>query len=282
MKPASATLPNGSLFEDRYEIQGELGSGSFGRVYEARQLSTGQSVAIKLLSAREGTEESTGREVERFRRETQICAALSHTNIVSLMDSGETGDGQLYAVFEYVPGDTLAQALARDGALDVRESVRLMTQVLEALACAHAQGHRPPGSKTGQSDAERHRGRDPMRWCSTSDWGDLAEGRRRKEWETLTQTREFLGTPLVCGTGADSRASRRRRTGSDLYAWGLIFLESLTGRHPFEEEGAAERLFTGGGAVEIPEWLRGHRLGELLAEGHCARSREARRLARDA
>jgi TOMM system kinase/cyclase fusion protein len=53
---------------------------------------------------------------------------------------------------------------------------------------------------------------------------------------------------------------------SDLYAWGLVFLECLTGRHPFAEAGAMERLLTGGGAVEIPAWLRGHRLGELLEQ----------------
>ena len=90
MESGTATLANGTRFEDRYEIQGELGSGSFGRVYQARQLSTGQSVAIKVLSPREGTDESTGREVERFRRETQICAELSHVHIVQLIDSGET------------------------------------------------------------------------------------------------------------------------------------------------------------------------------------------------
>ena len=61
----TAQLPNGSLFEDRYEILGELGSGSFSRVYQARQVSTGQSVAIKLLSLREGSESSTGNETER-------------------------------------------------------------------------------------------------------------------------------------------------------------------------------------------------------------------------
>ncbi len=88
MESATATLANGTLFEDRYEIQGELGSGSVSRVYRARQLSTGQSVAIKLLSMREGSDSSTGNEVERFRRETQICAALSHINIVQLIDSG--------------------------------------------------------------------------------------------------------------------------------------------------------------------------------------------------
>ncbi len=156
MESATVTLANGSLFEDRYEIQGELGSGSFSRVYRARQLSTGQSVAIKLLSAREGA----GREVERFRREMEICAALSHPNVVGLIDSGETASGQLYAVFEQLEGE-------------------------------------PPTER------------------------------------------------------------------SDLYSWGLIFLECLTGRHAFAEKGALARLLEGGGGVAIPGWLQGHAKGAM-------------------
>jgi TOMM system kinase/cyclase fusion protein len=262
MDPATATLATGTIFEDRYEIQGELGSGSFGRVYRARQRSTGKTVAIKLLSAHEGTESSTGREVERFRRETQIGATLSHPNIVELIDSGETQEGQLYAVFAHVPGETLAQVLEREGSLGVAESVRLMTQVLDALSAAHAQGivHRdlkPANLMLSGTGARRN--------ALVLDFGlgGLAEGRRRKEWQTLTQTREFLGTPLYAAPEQLAGESPTER--SDLYAWGLVFLECLTGRHPFAGEAAMERLLTGGGAVEIPDWLREHRLGALLA-----------------
>jgi TOMM system kinase/cyclase fusion protein len=262
MDGTTATLENGTIFEDRYEIQGELGSGSFGRVYRARQRSTGKTVAIKLLSAREASASSTGREVERFRRETRIGATLSHPNIVELVDSGETQEGQLYAVFAYVPGETLAQTLEREGSLGVAESVRLMTQVLDALSAAHAQGivHRdlkPANLMLSGTGARRN--------ALVLDFGlgGLAEGRRRKEWQTLTQTREFLGTPLYAAPEQLAGESPTER--SDLYAWGLVFLECLTGRHPFAGEAAVERLLTGGGAVEIPDWLREHRLGALLA-----------------
>ncbi len=261
MERDAATPPNGFLFEDRYEIQGELGSGSFSRVYQARQISTGQSVALKLLSVRDGSESSSGNEAGRFRRETQICAALSHTNIVQLIDSGETAAGQLYAVFAHVPGETLGQALEREGQLGLRESLRLMTQVLEALACAHAKGivHRdikPANVMLSGAGVRRN--------ALVLDFGlgGLADDRRRKEWETLTQSREFLGTPLYAAP--EQLAGETPTERSDLYAWGLVFLECLTGRHPFAAEGAAARLMTGGGAVEIPEWLQGHRLGELL------------------
>jgi TOMM system kinase/cyclase fusion protein len=261
MEPEAARPAKGFLFEDRYEILEELGSGSFGRVYWARQLSAGQSVAIKLLSPREGTESSTGREAERFRRETRICAELSHPHIVRLIDAGETREGQLYAVFENVPGETLEQALEGEGRLAVREALRLMTQVLEALECAHANGivHRDlkPSNLMLSGTA-------PRRNAVVLDFGlgGLVQGRRRKDWQTLTQTGVFEGTPLYAAPEQLDGETPTER--SDLYAWGLVFLECLTGRPPFAEAGAMERLLSGGGSVEIPEWLRGHRLGQLL------------------
>jgi TOMM system kinase/cyclase fusion protein len=255
LEPSTTELPNGFLFEGRYEIVGELGAGSFGRV-------TGQSVAIKLLERLEATASSSGRAAERFRRETQICAGLSHPNIVRLIDAGETDTGRLYAVFEHVPGDTLATTLEREGALDVGEALRLMAQVLEALAAAHAQGivHRDlKPANLMLSDAGVRR----SALILDFGLGGVADGWKRKEWQTLTQTREFLGTPLYAAP--EQLRGEPATPRSDLYAWGLILLECLTGRHPFSEQGPAERLLTGGGTVEIPEWLHGHPLGELLA-----------------
>jgi len=208
----TTSLVTGSRFEDRYEILGELGAGSFGHVYQARQLSTGQSVAIKLLSPCPGTDESAGR--ERFRRETRICAALSHPNIVPLIDAGETEAGQLYAVFAHIPGETLERVLSREGALAVRESVRLLTQVLEALACAHAEGivHRDLKPANLMLSAAGVR-----RSALVLDFGlgGLAEG-RRQGWQTLTQTREFLGTPLYAAP--EQLSGERATPRSDLYA----------------------------------------------------------------
>ncbi|MBW2389830.1 MAG: TOMM system kinase/cyclase fusion protein, partial [Deltaproteobacteria bacterium] len=151
-------------------------------------------------------------------------------------------------------------------------------QVLEALACAHAKGivHRdikPANLMLSTAGVRRS--------ALVLDFGlgGLAEGRRRKEWQTLTQTREFLGTPMYAAP--EQLLGEAATPRSDLYAWGLIFLECLTGRHPFEVEGAAARLMTGGGAVAIPEWLQGHRLGALL-ETVTAREAEKRDLSVEA
>jgi TOMM system kinase/cyclase fusion protein len=138
-----------------------------------------------------------------------------------------------------------------------------MTQVLDALAAAHAQGivHRdlkPSNLMLSGTGARRN--------AVVLDFGvgGLAEGRRRAGWQTLTQAREFVGTPLYAAP--EQLAGEPATPRSDLYAWGLVFLECLTGRHPFAEEAAAERLLSGGGAVEIPEWLSEHGLGQLLEQ----------------
>ena len=84
--PGDATSV-GSIFQGGYEILTPLGSGSFGDVFRARQLSTGQDVAIKILRRRPDAAPGVRDEVERFRREMRLCARLSHPNIVRLIDS---------------------------------------------------------------------------------------------------------------------------------------------------------------------------------------------------
>lgn len=245
-------LPDGSRFEERYEIERQLGAGSFGRVYLARQLSTGQRVAIKVLRARAGAENAESGAVKRFRRETRICAELSHPNVVHLIDFGEA-KSVLYAVFEYVPGETLSETLLRERSLGTREALHLMGQVLDALACAHASGivHRdlkPANIMLTGTGARRN--------AMVLDFGlgGIAEGVWRQQWSAVTQSREFMGTPLYAAPEQLVGGSPSQR--SDLYAWGVIFLECLTGRHPLDGEWT--------GQVTVPSWLRGHALGRLL------------------
>src|SRR5262245_30657397 len=257
-------LSIGSIFAGKYEIVALLGEGSFGRVYKGRQLSTGQAVAIKVLRLWEGdAPANVENQIARFRREMRLCAELSHPNIVRLIDSGESGDGVLYAVFEYVPGCTLREILATDGCLGCALTRHLMTQVLDALSCAHARGvvHRdlkPENIMVTQTGAQQN--------ALVLDFGLGGLAREVHDWSLprLTATRELLGTPGYAAPEqlrGDSPSAR-----SDLYSWGLIFLECLTGE-PAVSGGSVQEVILkqlGPEPVPIPASIRNGRLRRLL------------------
>lgn len=122
----------GSIVADRFELQRIAGSGGMGTVYQALDLFSGETVALKVLN------QTGGRSLEarRFVREGHILARLHHPGIVSYVDSGQLLDGTSYLVMEWLVGEDLSQRLER-GPLTVMECVELLKQVGAALACAH-------------------------------------------------------------------------------------------------------------------------------------------------
>ncbi len=118
-----------------FEVLSLLGEGGMGEVYRARDTKLGREVALKLLP------ESLSRDEEklaRLEREAHLLASLNHPNIATL-HGVEESDGRRYLVMELVPGDTLAERLAR-GPLGLEESLSVMRQVGEALEAAHDRG----------------------------------------------------------------------------------------------------------------------------------------------
>jgi serine/threonine-protein kinase len=120
---------------DRYSIERELGSGGMATVYLAEDLKHRRQVAIKVL--RPELAASLG--VERFVREIEIAANLTHPHILALFDSGEA-DGFLYYVMPFIEGESLRERLEREEKLPVREAIRLTDQVASALSYAHESG----------------------------------------------------------------------------------------------------------------------------------------------
>jgi eukaryotic-like serine/threonine-protein kinase len=118
-----------------YEIAGSLGAGGMGEVYRARDIRHDRLVAVKVLS--QNASLSGG--AERFFREIRIAAQLTHPHILPLIDSGES-DGVLFFVMPYIEGETLRQRIARSGELPIRETIRVLRNVIDALAYAHARG----------------------------------------------------------------------------------------------------------------------------------------------
>jgi TOMM system kinase/cyclase fusion protein len=248
------------VFQERYEVLSKLGEGGFSQVFKARQRATGQEVAVKVLQQLHAADEGL---IARFQREMRLCARLYHPHIVRLIDSGRTETGRLYSVFEYVPGRTLGDVLATEGALPPWEAAHLMLQVLDALGCAHKLGivHRdlkPQNIMLTNTGLRRN--------ALVLDFGlgTLSDEDRREELSRITRTRDTLGTPAYAAPEQLRGEPVTART--DLYAWGLIFVECLTGKRVVEGAKLQDLIFKqlGPEPVLLPEWLASHRLGRLL------------------
>jgi TOMM system kinase/cyclase fusion protein len=257
-------LPPGSRFRG-YQILSELGSGGFGRVYKARRASTGQLAAIKVLRFRENdSDEFVDRQRRRFLREMHICAHLSHPHIVRLIDHSRESDPVLYAVFDYVSGDTLDRVLEEEGALDPREAVLLMSQVLDGLVCAHERSvvHRdlkPANIIVTKTGARRH----PM--ILDFGLGGFEQSRVEEQAARITMTHEGLGTPAYAAP--EQLRGEPPTARCDLYSWGLIFIECLTGQRVIEGRtlDAVVHKQLGPEPLPIPASVAGGALGPLLA-----------------
>src|SRR3954449_9297964 len=124
------------VLSDRNELEELVGTGGMSSVYRAHDRLLDRKVALKILHEQYTADDDY---VERFRREARSVAALSHPNIVTVIDRGEHG-GRQFIVFEYVAGENLKELVRREGPLPVREPLELTLQVARALAFAHQHG----------------------------------------------------------------------------------------------------------------------------------------------
>ncbi|AOT07996.1 TOMM system kinase/cyclase fusion protein [Pseudoalteromonas luteoviolacea] len=210
-----------------YELLSKIGEGGFGKVFKAKQNSTGQIVAIKFLSIEPHCEEQKKqRYIERFKRETSLSSQLQHPNIVRLLDQGQVDDSLLYGVFEFVEGYSLREHLLIEGPFSAPDATDIMSQVLDALIHAHDKGivHRdikPANIMLSKTGAKLH--------AKILDFGigTLTQDSRQSDFKTLTLTQETLGTPSY--SAPEQLRGEPATIKTDLYVWGLVYLECLTG-----------------------------------------------------
>ncbi|WP_437679095.1 nSTAND1 domain-containing NTPase [Sorangium sp. So ce131] len=223
-------LAPGTVLQGRYEVLSLLREGSIADVYAGRQIETGQPIALKVVRLA-STADPTARARRysvRCLRGMRVCARLQHPGIVRLIDAGQADGGKLYAVFQLVPGQSLAKLLAEQGALDPPEARHLMRQVLDALGCAHGQGivHgdlRPTHVMVVPAGALRNA------MVLDFGFGGVAAAARAEQEAALAGGGEAL--PGFYAYAAPEQLRGFPPTArSDLYAWGLVFLECLTGR----------------------------------------------------
>jgi len=205
---------------DRYTIERELGAGGMATVYLAHDLRHDRRVALKVL--RPDLAASLG--PERFLREVRIAANLQHPNVLAVYDSGEAA-GFLYYVMPYVEGPSLRESLSQHGELPVPEAARILRDVADALAAAHAKGvvHRDIKPENIMLSG-RH--------ALVADFGVAKAVSEATGQQTLTTAGVALGTPTYMAPeqgAADPHTDHR----ADLFAFGVMAYEMLTGQPPF-------------------------------------------------
>ncbi|MDC1162427.1 TOMM system kinase/cyclase fusion protein, partial [Tenacibaculum sp.] len=208
-------------------------------------------------------QQKKNQQLARFERETKLCSEIKHPNIVQLIDKGYLDNGEPYAVFEYIEGETLKKFILRTNGLPAPKMAALMEQVLDALVSAHSKGivHRdlkPHNIMVSKMGSRHH--------IKILDFGigAFTHDFRSLDYQNLTVTQDVLGTPTY--SAPEQLRGEPPTVKSDLYAWGLIVLECLTGR-PVMDGGSIAEVFQRqlmSSRIPLPQAIVGHDLAKLL------------------
>jgi serine/threonine-protein kinase len=222
----------GRTFAGKYRVEQMIGEGGMGKVYKATQLALDKPVVLKVLRQALLGDERT---VARFQREAKAASRLNHPNSISVLDFGQADDGAMYIAMEYVQGKDLHQILSREWPLPEARVMRIMSQVLSALADAHSVGviHRdlkPENIMVSQ-------GRSEPDFVKVLDFGiaKIVDG-SEDEGPALTRAGFVCGTPEYMSPEQARGAKLDHR--SDLYAVGVILYQLVTGMLPFDSDSA--------------------------------------------
>ncbi len=223
-----------------YEITAAIGAGGMGEVYQAHDTKLGRDVAIKVLP------EAFAHDPERlarFQREAKMLAALNHPNIAAIYGLEEDA-GRNYLVMELVPGETLRERSAREGALPLEEALGIGKQIAEALEAAHEKSiiHRDlkpanvkvtPQGKVKVLDFG-------LAKAFAGDAGDEEIGNSPTLSRAATMQGVILGTAAYMSPEQARGKTVDKRT--DLWAFGAVLYELLTGQQAFQGETTTEIL----------------------------------------
>jgi serine/threonine-protein kinase len=239
LDPALSMSRAGSLtdqvLDQRYQVRRKLGEGGMAFVYEARDLTTSESVAIKVLSPKLSRDPNS---VQRLRREAGLAMRLDHPFACRILRLGETEDGLIYLVMPYLKGELLSDREVRLGPIATEPGVETLVQCCAGLHHAHQLNivHRD----LKPENIMMVPGGDGHDRAVVMDFGLAKENRADPGVAKLTATGIILGTPefmspeQIRGRPLDAR--------SDVYALGIVGFEMFTGKLPFQGRSPQEMM----------------------------------------
>jgi serine/threonine-protein kinase len=231
----ASSLSN-QILDARYQVMKKLGEGGMSYVYLAKEVSSGETVAIKVLSPRLASDKSS---VERLRREAGLAMRLDHPNVCRILRLGESEDGLIYLVMPFLKGELLSDREVRGGPMDITLGVILLKQMCAGLHHAHELQiiHRDLKPENVMLVPDDGGGAEH---AVVMDFGLAKERRADPAIAKLTATGIILGTPefmspeQIRGKPLDAR--------SDIYALGIVAFEMFTGKLPFQGRNAQEMM----------------------------------------
>ena len=220
----------GQTLADKYRVEELINEGGMGAVYRATHILMDKTVAIKVLHPALAADDKI---VARFSREARAASRISHPHALNVTDFGESGNGVVFLVMEYLRGKTLKEVIHEDSPMPLPRVVEIVRQVCGALEAAHNEGvvHRDLKSDNimlvevgGDGD-----------WAKVLDFGIAKITEKVGQDPALTAPNLIIGTPQYMSPEQCSQASEIDAR-SDIYSFGIILYEMLAGHVPFTGE----------------------------------------------
>src|SRR4051812_12060876 len=220
----------GTILSGKYRIDARLNEGGMGTVYRGTHILMDKTVAIKVLNPSLAADDKI---VARFSREARAASRISHPHALNVTDFGESQNGVVFLIMEYLHGKTLKEVVQGEGPLDLPRVVEIIRQVCGALDAAHSEGVIHRDLKSDNIMLVDVGGGD---WAKVLDFGiaKIKEPLGTKDAE-ITSPNLIIGTPQYMSPEQCSQSSEIDAR-SDIYSLGVILYEMLAGHVPFMGE----------------------------------------------
>jgi len=216
----------GTVVGGRYRLESVLGKGGMGVVYVAQHIALEKAVALKFLRGHLADDPVV---LKRFQREARSASAINHPGIIDVTDFGDDPEHGVFFTMEFVEGGELSAEIKQEGALAIAEATNIAAEVADALHAAHENGIIHRDLKPDNILLEKRPGKPPQ--PKIMDFG-IAGVADDDGTTKLTQAGSVFGTPAYMSPEQATGGDVDRRT--DIYAFGVILYEMVTGARPFD------------------------------------------------